>query len=174
MSGSSPPRATVAETERLRLREQVPGDLEFFADMLGDAKTLEHWPRPLTRAEAEGWIAQNRQRYAEYGMGWWAVELKETGELLGDCGIAPYTIDGVPEVELGYHFHRRNWGNGYATEAAHACVDIARNRGLTRLIAMILPANTASQRVAARVGFAPERDIVHANLPHVLWSRALP
>ena len=46
--------------------------------------------------------------------------------------------------------------------------------GLTRLIAMILPANTASQRVAGRIGFAPERDIVHANLPHVLWSRTLP
>src|SRR5690242_15037937 len=153
MTGSPPPVPTVAETERLRLREQVPGDLEFFADMLGDPDTLIHWPRPLTRAEAEGWIAQNQRRYAENGMGWWAVELKATGELLGDCGIAPYTIDGVPEVELGYHFHRRNWGNGYATEAARACVELAQQRGLTRLIAMILPANTASQRVAARVGF---------------------
>ena len=165
----------VAETARLRLREQVPQDIEFFAEMLGDPETLVHWPCPLTYQEAERWIAQNQRRYTEDGFGWWAVELRETGELLGDCGLARYTTeDGVPEVELGYHFHRRNWGNGYASEAAAASVDIALERGLTRLIALILPANVASQRVAGRVGFSPERDVTHANLHHVLWSRTLP
>jgi RimJ/RimL family protein N-acetyltransferase len=174
MAAPDSPAPPVAETARLRLREQVPEDLEFFAEMLGDPDTLVHWPRPLTREEAERWIAQNRRRYAEDGFGWWAVEHRETGDLLGDCGLATYTIDGDSEVELGYHFHRRNWGHGYATEAAAACVEIARERGLTRLIALILPANVASQRVAERVGFAQERDVVHANLHHVLWSRTLP
>jgi [ribosomal protein S5]-alanine N-acetyltransferase len=174
MAGSDRPAPAVAETERLRLRDQAAEDIAFFAEMLGDPDTLVHWPRPLTYEEAERWIAQNQRRYAEDGFGWWAVELRETGELLGDCGLATYQIDGRSEVELGYHFHRRHWGNGYATEAAAACVDIARARGLTRLIALILPANEASQRVAARVGFAPERDVMHANMHHVLWSRTLP
>jgi RimJ/RimL family protein N-acetyltransferase len=174
MAGSSPPARTIVRTERLRLREQDPGDIEFFADMLGDPKTLVHWPRPLTREEAERWISQNQRRYAEDGFGWWAVELLETGELLGDCGLSRYTLDGEPEVELGYHFHRRYWGNGYATEAAQASVEIAVERGLSRLIALILPANTASQGVARRVGFSPGREIVHANMPHVVWGRSLP
>jgi RimJ/RimL family protein N-acetyltransferase len=144
MAAPDSPVPPVAETARLRLREQVPEDIGFFAEMLGDPDTLVHWPRPLTHAEAERWIAQNRRRYAEDGFGWWAVELRAGGDLVGDCGLARYTIDGVPEVELGYHFHRRNWGNGYATEAAAACVEIARARGLTRLIALILPANVPS------------------------------
>ena len=94
MAAPDRPPPTVAETARLRLREQVPEDIGFFAEMLGDPDTLVHWPRPLTYAEAERWIAQNQRRYAEDGFGWWAVELRETGELLGDCGLARYSIEG--------------------------------------------------------------------------------
>jgi RimJ/RimL family protein N-acetyltransferase len=170
----TPQPATIAETERLRLRELVPGDLDALAELLGDPETLVHWPRPLTREEAEGWIADQRRRYAEDGIGLWAAELRETGAFLGDCGLAVRAVEGVQEVELGYHLHRRHWGNGYATEAAIACRGLAEQRGLTRVVSLILPANVASERVAQRVGLRPEREVVHANMLHVLWTTALP
>ena len=157
MAAPDSPAPPAAETARLRLREQVPQDIEFFAEMLGDPETLVHWPRPLTREEAERWIAQNRRRYAEDGFGWWAVELRETGELLGDCGLATYTIDGVSEVELGYHFHRRNWGHGYATEAARALLQWGFDTlPLNRVQAEADTRNAASARVLEKLGFVHE------------------
>jgi [ribosomal protein S5]-alanine N-acetyltransferase len=159
----------IAETKRLVLREFVPEHLVWLAPMLGDPETLEHWERPLTVAESEAWIESNRERYARDGYGLWAVELRG-GEPLGDCGLVRREIEGEWEVELGYHFGRRFWGNGYATEAATACVERATALGIERLVALILPANVRSQGVARRVGFQPGRELIHAGRPHVLWD----
>lgn len=161
----------VIETERLMLREFVPDDLEWLAPMLGDPETLEHWERPLTVAESRAWIDRNLKLYARDGYGLWAVELRG-GEPLGDCGLWRREIEGRWEVELGYHFARRFWGNGYATEAAAACVERATSLGIDRVVALILPANLRSQAVSRRVGLQPGRELIHAGRPHVLWESA--
>ena len=67
--------------------------------MLGDPDTLEHWDRPLTRAESVRWIDTNLERYAAEGYGLWVVE--HGGEPLGDCGIVLREVEGEPEVEVG-------------------------------------------------------------------------
>ena len=160
-------------TARLLLREFVAGDLDALAAMLGDPRTLEHWPAPLSREQSQRWIEDNCRRYREDGVGLWAVERLEDGVLLGDCGLWRRDIEGVAEVEIGYHFGRQYWGNGYATEAAVACRNHGAGLGLTRLVALILPANTRSQGVARRIGMAPEREVMHAGRPHDLWARQL-
>jgi RimJ/RimL family protein N-acetyltransferase len=93
------------------------------------------------------------------------VILSATGEFAGDCGLTPQRVDGAEEIELGYHILAHLQGKGYATEAAAACRDFARDTlGLQRLIAIINPANIPSQRVAAKIGLKPEkRAIVFGN-----------
>lgn len=163
----------VLATERLQLREMTGQDIGWLADMLGDPETLVHWERPLTRDQSQAWIDRNRALYARDGYGLWAVTLRG-GEPLGDCGLWRRLIEDEWEVELGYHFARRHWGNGYATEAAAACLEFARERGIDRVVALILPANDRSIRVAERVGMTPGRTVQHAGRPHVLWETAPP
>jgi len=95
--------------------------------------------------------------YRSYGYGLWVVRLAESGEFVGDCGLTPQVVDGREELEVGYHVMRPLQGRGYATEAAAAARDFARDRlGARRLTAIIHPANLASQRVAEKAGFLRE------------------
>lgn len=72
-----------------------------------------------------GWISKNIERYRDFGFGLWAVVLKETGGMIGDCGITMQFINGRIEPEIGYHLHRDWQKRGYAREAARACRDWA-------------------------------------------------
>lgn len=150
-------------TPRLALREMTDADLDDMAALLGDEQLMRYYPRPKTREEAQGWINWNRSLYSEHGFGLWLVTLAETGEFVGDCGLTVQHVDGVAEIEVGYHVRTDLQGHGYATEAAAAARDFARdNLGLDRLIAIINPANTPSQRVAAKIGLELEkRSIVY-------------
>jgi len=133
------------------------------AALLGDEQVMRHYPRPKTRDEAQGWIDWNQRLYREHGFGLWLVTLAETGEFVGDCGLTVQQVDGATEIEVGYHVRSDLQGRGYATEAAAAARDFARDTlGLHRLIAIIKPENTPSQRVAAKIGLQLEKQsIVH-------------
>jgi len=151
------------DTERLRFRPMAPGDLDAMAALLGDPVVMRHYPRPKDRAGAEAWIAWNRRLYAERGHGLWVVELRATGEFVGDCGLTPQRVEGVTEIEVGYHVRADLQRRGYASEAAAACRDLARDAlGVDRLIAIIHPDNVPSQRVAEKIGLSHERDVVFA------------
>lgn len=76
----------ILETPRLYLREFVPEDAGALALVISDAETMRHYPSAYDRAGVEEWIARNRRRYAQNGHGLWAMLLKSTGELIGDCG----------------------------------------------------------------------------------------
>ncbi|MGD0558640.1 MAG: GNAT family N-acetyltransferase [Streptosporangiaceae bacterium] len=149
---------TVLTTQRLILREMANPDLDQMAALLGDEYAMRYYPQPKTRSEAQGWINWNQSLYRDRGFGLWAIELHETGEFVGDCGLTPQRVDDVEEIEVGYHVHASLQGNGYATEAASAARDFARDRlGLHRLIAIINPANLPSQGVARKIGLEPEK-----------------
>jgi RimJ/RimL family protein N-acetyltransferase len=146
-------------TQRLAFREMTASDLDAMADLLGDPEVMAFYPRPKSRAEALGWIEWNQRLYRERGFGLWAIELRDTGAFVGDCGLTPQEVDGMPEVEVGYHVRRLLQGRGYATEAAAASRDYARDvLGLGRLIAIIDPRNVPSQRVAERIGLGLEKE----------------
>ena len=82
----------------------------------------------------------------------WAVELRATGEFIGDCGLV-YVEGKGPEIEVAYHFAKEWWGRGLATEAARACLDYGfRELGLREIIAICFPEHVASRRVMEKAG----------------------
>jgi RimJ/RimL family protein N-acetyltransferase len=96
----------ILETERLLLREFVPEDVDALAAVLSDPETMRYYPAVLDRAGVVAWIERNRRRYADDGHGLWAMVLKSCGEVIGDCGLTRQRVDGVDEIEIGYHVRR--------------------------------------------------------------------
>ena len=115
----------VIETERLILRDYNLEDFDALFEILSDAETMQHYPKPYDEEMTKHWIEWNIQNYKEYGFGIWAVELKETGEFIGDCGITIQNIDGEFLPEIGYHIHKKYWRKGLGSEAARAVRDWA-------------------------------------------------
>jgi RimJ/RimL family protein N-acetyltransferase len=162
MSGFRVPRPT----SRLMFREMTVEDLDDMAALLGDPAVMRYYPHPKDRGEASAWITWNQGLYARHGFGLWIVTLRETGEFVGDCGLTPQEVEGVVEVEIGYHVRAVLHGRGYATEAAAACRDHARDTlGVERLIAITHPENRPSQRVAEKIGLRYEREAVYRERP---------
>jgi RimJ/RimL family protein N-acetyltransferase len=160
----------VLETSRLILREFVPGDADALARAISDPETMRFYPSPFERAEVEEWIARNIRRYRANGYGLWAVDLKATGEMIGDCGITLQEVDGEHLPEIGYHQRRDMWGQGLATEAALACRDYAfRALEADLLISLIRPENAASCRVAERNGMTVGKETVRVGLRHSVY-----
>jgi len=161
----------VIETSRLLLREFVPEDVDALAAVISDAETMRFYPEPRDHAGVESWIERNCRRYREDGHGLWAMVLKSSGELIGDCGLARQSVDEVDEIEIGYHVRRDMWGQGLAPEAAAACCDYGFERLRTdRLIALIRPENLPSRRVAEKIGMSLWKEVVWRDLPHCVYS----
>jgi ribosomal-protein-alanine N-acetyltransferase len=149
---SSASARIVAKTARLTLRELTLDDVDALREVLGDPIAMEHYPAPKTRLETEGWIRWARDSYEADGFGLWAVERAADGAFLGDCGPMLQPVDGELVPEIGYHNVRREWGRGYATEAAIACRDLVLGRlGFDRVVSIVAPENLASRRVAEKV-----------------------
>ncbi|MDH6115139.1 RimJ/RimL family protein N-acetyltransferase [Kitasatospora sp. MAP12-15] len=164
-----------ARTERLAFRRMSAADLDDMAALLGDPEVMRYYARAKDRTEAMAWIDWNQRLYQQEGFGLWLITLQATGEFVGDCGLTPQEVEGTLDIELGYHIRTALQGRGYATEAAAACRDHAREvLGTKRLIAMIHPDNTPSQRVAQKVGLSYERDAVsRAGLPIQIYAAQL-
>ncbi|MGW1669805.1 GNAT family N-acetyltransferase [Streptomyces sp. NPDC002324] len=145
-------------TPRLAFRQMTQDDLDDMAALLGDPDVMRHHPRPRTRQEALDWIRWNQRLYRQKGFGLWLLTLRTSGEFVGDCGLTPQEIEGVTELEVGYRVRTDLQGRGYATEAAAACRDHARDAlHAERLVAIIRPDNRPSQRVAEKIGLPFER-----------------
>lgn len=145
-------------TQRLVFREMTTDDLDNMAALLGNHEVMRHYPHPYGRDETLAWIEWNQRLYREEGFGLWLVTLLATGEFVGDCGLTPQVVDGTIDIEVGYHVRADLQGHGYATEAAAACRDYARDvLGLKRLVAIIVPDNAPSRRVAEKIGLTLER-----------------
>jgi ribosomal-protein-alanine N-acetyltransferase len=171
MPASSRPESTVLETDRLFLREMDPTDVDAIFEFLGDAETMRYYPSPKTWEETLGWIEWSRRSYAEHGFGLWASILKETGELVGDCGLTLQQVDDERFVEVGYHLNKAYWHRGLATEAAVACRNHAFDVvGVDRLIALVRPENTPSCGVAERLGLRVWRETQRAGPRHLVYS----
>ncbi len=165
------PAEVVLETSRLWLRRIRGDDLEAMFAVFGDPVAMEHYPAPWTREDLAAGIARVQRRYEEDGYGLWLAVRKDTGEAIGDCGLMKQDLPGGPEVEVGYHFRRDQWGHGYATEAARGCMKHGfQTTGAGRLISLIRPANIPSRRVAERNGMRVTEQIVWRELPHLVYA----
>jgi len=164
----------VLTTPRLTLRELARDDLDFVAEMLADAEVMRFYPKRYTREEAEGWLNRQLERYRTDGHGLWLVSERATGVPVGQVGLLYQAIDGVREPEVGYLVHRPYWRRGYATEAALAVRDLARQRwDHRRVVSIIRPENIPSQGVARKMGMAVERHTLWAGMDHLLFSVTL-
>jgi RimJ/RimL family protein N-acetyltransferase len=127
-------------------------DLVNMTALLGDPEVMRFYPAPKSQAEAARWIQWNLENYAEHGYGLWVVETRE-GKFVGDCGLTWQQVNGAAKLEVGYHVRSDLQGQGFATEAAAACRDFAREHvEATELVAIIHPDNRASERVAEKLG----------------------
>jgi [ribosomal protein S5]-alanine N-acetyltransferase len=161
----------ILETSRLVLREFRPDDVEAIAMTLSDAETMRFYPAPFDRTGVENWIFHNLVRYKEHGHGLWAMILKSSGELIGDCGLTVQPVDDADQVEIGYHVRRDLWGQGFATEAARACRDFGFARlPVERLISLIRPENLQSRRVAEKNGMTVWKEVIRKNIPHLVYA----
>jgi RimJ/RimL family protein N-acetyltransferase len=149
-------------TLRLILRPYVTDDIEALHKILSDKKTMGFWPALFTIEQTNRWIERSIKSYAENQFGRFAVELKESGKLIGDCGILLSELDGKQENDLGYIIHSGYWGRGYGTEAASASLDYAFNKlGLMRIAANMDVSNLASIRVAEKIGMKKEKEYLN-------------
>ena len=114
----------VLDTERLYLREMSADDFDSLKAVLGDPVNMQHYPYAFDDDRVSNWIDRNIQRYRTFGFGLWAVCYKETGEMIGDCGLTMQNIHGVIRPEIGYHIRRDMQRKGYAKEAAEAVRDM--------------------------------------------------
>jgi [ribosomal protein S5]-alanine N-acetyltransferase len=162
----------ILETARLRLREFKPDDAGALEAVLGDPVAMQYYPAAVDRRGVEEWIVRNRERYQREGYGLWAMLLRDSQDVIGDCGCFLRNVDGRDDIEIGYHVRRDLWGRGYATEAAKACMDYAFIKlGVDRVISLIRPENLQSVRVAEKNGLACEKVIFWRGYDHCIYAR---
>lgn len=143
----------ILETERLILREMTQEDFDALYRVLGDSDIMKHYPYTFDEKRVRGWIDRNIERYRTFGFGLWAVCLKESGELIGDCGLTVQNINGMFCPEIGYHIRRDMQKRGYAKEAASAVRDWAfENTPFCQLFSYMKKENLPSAATAKSIG----------------------
>ena len=173
MSTKAQPAAgeLVLETARLRLRRFRREDVDAIFAIISDSVAMQYYPKAFGRRDAMGWVERNLRRYQDDGYGLFAVTLKSSADVIGDCGIVQKNVEGEVAMEVGYHFRRDQWGHGYATEAARGCMGMAfRDFGAEKVISLIRPENMPSRRVAERNGMKIEREVIHYGLPTLVYA----
>jgi [ribosomal protein S5]-alanine N-acetyltransferase len=152
----------ILETERLVLRRFELKDLDDLFALYRDEEIRRYFPEGVlsfdqTKEELE-WFLNGHPRFPELGL--WATVNKETGEFMGRCGLLPWIIKDRQEVEVAYLLGKKFWGQGFASEAAFGIVRHAfEDLDLSRLICLIDPENTASAKVAERIGMHLEQRV---------------
>ena len=130
------------------------------------------FPAPPTEADVVAGLADGAEHWERHGFGLWLLRDRVSGEMVGRGGLQYTDVDGASETEVAWAIVPERWGQGLATELAHASVEVAFGAlELDELVAMTLPENLASRRVMEKAGFGLECETLHAGLPHVLYRR---
>jgi ribosomal-protein-alanine N-acetyltransferase len=163
----------ILEAPRLLLRRQVLADLDDLWALYCDPEITKYIPdAPRSREEAKDeleWHMHGHPRNPQLGL--WATIHKETGRFIGRCGLLPWEIDDHAEVEVAYTIARAYWGQGLATEAAQAILNYGFNDlNLSRLICLIDAENSASQKVAEKIGMTFEKESRDEMGPFLVYS----
>ncbi|KGE00743.1 GNAT family acetyltransferase [Rhizobium sp. YS-1r] len=174
----------ILETERLRLRSWLDSDRDLFREINADPKVMEFFPFRRSHEEADAFLTRLNDTITETGLGFYALELKETREPMGFCGLS---LANMPEifpaetVEIGWRLATRFWGHGYVTEAARALLDFAFDKKhLDAIVSFAVTDNHRSTAVMKRLGLHrvasldfdhPRVPDTHPHLkPHVVYA----
>ena len=143
----------ILETERLYLREMNQADFDALCNILQDEDTMYAYEGAFSDGEVQEWLDRQIARYQKWNFGLWAVILKETDEMIGQCGLTMQPWKDMEVLEIGYLFNRLYWHKGYATEAAKGCKTYAfETLKADEVCSIIRDTNVASQNVAIRNG----------------------
>jgi RimJ/RimL family protein N-acetyltransferase len=150
-------------------------DLPALQAMMQDPEVMTAYEGPYSDSEVLAWLTRQIDRYHDDGFGLWKVILRESGALIGQCGITWQDIDGHRVLEIGYLFNRAHWHQGYATEAARACRTWAFTElGASEVFSQIRDTNIASMNVAIRMGMTiRSRFVKHfrgIDMPHFAFA----
>ncbi|NJL05854.1 MAG: GNAT family N-acetyltransferase [Chloroflexaceae bacterium] len=151
-------------TARLHLRQLDLADLDALYAIWSDPQVMASYPAPYTYPQVQR-LHKERclDSYATHGWGLWGVVQRDTGTMIGDCGLLLQHVAGQPLIEIGYHLLPAYWGHGYAREAAAACRDYALDGvRAAQVISLVHPANLRSRRVAERI---------HQTMQMCWWER---
>lgn len=165
----------ILETERLYLREMTSDDFDNLCLILKDKEVMYAYEHAFDDYEVKAWLEKQLLRYQNDKIGLWAVILKETNEMIGQCGLTYQDTGSETVLEIGYLFRKAFWHRGYASEAAKACRKYAFDTlNAKRVYSIIRDSNKASQNVAKRNGMTAEKIIVknyyNIDMPHILYS----
>ena len=146
-------RIPTMRTGRLILRPFTAADADPLHRLMNDDVVMQYFPGAAIPAldKVERLVQSQIEHWEEHQLGWWAATLAETGELLGWNGLQ--YLPETEEVEVGYLLGKRYWGQGYATEGAQVGLDYGfQTLALARIVGLVHPENTASQRVLVKLG----------------------
>jgi RimJ/RimL family protein N-acetyltransferase len=163
----------VAETDRLILRTEAVGDMDRWMEVMNTPAVMRHLGGVCERHEVEARFAKKAAGIAKSGYGFWHLQTKSDGLLIGQCGFGPIDVEAAGPVlnagtQIGWSIAESHWRQGYASEAARAAIDLAFNRfGIDQLYAQTSNANRASWAMMERLGMtrATELDYVDQNYP---------
>ena len=167
------------ETKRLLLRQWKAQDLPVFAALNSDPEVMKYFPALLNREQSDALALRCKSLIAEQGWGFWAVEIKSSGEFIGFEGLNAVKpgLPFYPAVEIGWRLDKAHWGKGYATEAARAAVDYAFNLlQLNEVVSFTSVNNMRSRALMQRLGMTDtQQNFQHPDLPsgHALSEHVL-
>ncbi len=161
-------------TPRLLLTRMRPDEFDDLARMYRDPRVMSTLGGVRSAAQTAQYLEQVLAHWQQHGFGLWVARDLLTGQFAGRGGLRHATVEGRAEVEVGYGLLPEFWGRGLATELARESVRVGFAQ-LHRpdLVSFTLPTNAASRRVMEKAGFRHERDITHADLPHVLYRQTV-
>ena len=155
------------ETERLLLRRPKPDDaVAMFERYAGDPDVTRFvgWRRHESLSDTRTFLELSDREWERWPAGPYLIVSRRDGSLLGGTGLA---FETPHEAATGYVLAKDAWGQGYATEALHAMVDVASRVGVRRLYALCHPDHIASWRVLEKCGFGRERELRQTELPNL-------
>lgn len=158
-------------TDRLRFRHSSMDDRGWWMEYINSGDAIRFMSFTVG-SEDDGrlFIQRSLDRRAADGSGLNAIIERSSGRPVGMVGLLTQVVDGLDELEIGYHLLPSAWGKGFATEAAVACREFAReHRCAPSVISLIDHQNFASQAVARRNGMTYEKDTVHRGVPAMVW-----
>lgn len=164
----------ILQTPRLYLREMTQADFPSLCAILQDEQTMYAYEGAFSDAEVQEWLDRQLARYQKWNFGLWAVILKETDQMIGQCGLTMQPWKNTEVLEIGYLFNRAYWHHGYATEAAKTCKQYAfETLNADEVCSIIRDTNIASQKVAIRNGMTAKdswtKHYKDVDMPHIRY-----
>ncbi len=160
------------ETERLTLRRLRMDDLDELVELQSESE-VARFMGAYDRAELVSWLRSDQEEWAQRGHGRIGVVERASGRLIGRTGLRYWPR--FDETEVGWALSAAARGQGFATEAARACLEWGfHDLDQDYLTAMIQPENKRSRAVAERLGMHPLRQDVLLGEPVAVYALARP